>query len=239
MSPSSRHGFQQDHQKTQELLARYVEIQQTVGGAEMMYPDVASHLALCENCQSLFEDLTTPLTGSNDNLLLTRSMVMSYLANGPSAHEVAAQPPLDLVFRQEIILRLERALPAVEASSERNGEAAGDAEPPGAGHLLFYDTLSVGKLDLVVIFTLHGGSQAGCFRIEGVVSPEQPSLRLKAQMTHPSGVLEAEVEVNRMLFREVSLDPAVSSVMVILEGHSRWRPRRQPARKSSGTRSGV
>jgi hypothetical protein len=239
MSPGALHGFQHDHQKTQELLARFVEIQQTAGGAELMYPDVAAHLSLCETCRSLFEDLTTPLASSDDSPPLSRSVVMSYLAGGPPAHELAAQPPLDLVFRQEIILRLEHALPAVEASAERNGEPGGDVETPATGYLLFYDTLSIGKLDLVMIFTLHGGSRAGFYRIEGVISPEQPSLRLKARLAYSTGALEADVEANRLLFGEVPLDPGVSSVTVTLEGLSRWRARRQPARNSSGTRSGV
>ena len=239
MPLSSRHAFQLDHQKTQELLARYVEIQQTAGRAELMYPDVAAHLVLCETCRSLFEDLNTPLAGPRDSSPSSRGVIMSQLAAGPLGREAAAQPPLDLIFREEIILRLERALSAPGASPWRNGELAGRPEAPAAGFLLFYDTLSVGKLDLVVIFTLHPGSEPGCCRIEGIVSPEQPALRLKARLAYPTGDLDAEVEANRLSFGSIPFEPVVSRVTVTLEGYSRWRPGRQPARKSSGISSGV
>ncbi len=239
MPLGSRHTFQLDHQKTQELLARYVEIQQTAGRADLMYPDVAAHLEVCENCRSLFEDLNMPPAGAGIGSPESRSIVMSQLASGLPDRDAVAQPPLNLVFREEVILRLEHALSALGGSAERDGKPDNRPAVPAAGYLLFYDTVSVGKQDLVVIFTLHPGGGPGRGRIEGIVSPEQPALRLKARLAHPDGILDAEVEANRLSFEGIPLEPAVSRVVVTLEGYTRWRPGRQPARKSSGTRSGV
>ena len=220
-APGSGHRssqLQNIHERTQDLLSRYVEIQQTSGNAAAMYPDIAAHLEECRLCCELYADLSVAVETE------ARQSVADLRALGhPASRYLAAVPqtPVDMLSREEIILRVGHVLPAME-------------EPePAAGYLLFYDALHVGKLNLVAIFTLHRSDQPGLYRIEGAVSPEQPAVRYKAILWHEAGALEASVEGSHLVFDRVSIGPETSRLVMTLAVHSRWRPTGQHHEVSS------
>jgi hypothetical protein len=209
--------FQRDHEKAQELLGRFVEIELTSGSAASMYPDIAAHLTICESCRSLREDLEAP-SGTSGSA--SRSLAMETLAGSSQTHAPIPQTPLDLLSRKEIILRVRHIL-----SAPGSDENAAGTEIPAAGYLLFYDTLRVGKADLVVMFTLYAGSVPGLYRIEGVVSPDQPEVRYKALMRH-SAYQEAQVDGSHLIFDDIPLGPESEHLIVTLGIHTRWQPAR-------------
>lgn len=206
---------QLDHEKAQEVMGRYVEIEQTSGGAETMYPDVAAHLGTCSVCRALHDDLAVSPAAPDSDRPALNSVAIEALA-GSSQRSPITQTPLDMLSREEIILRVGHVLAAP-------GQSAVDLEIPAAGYLLFYDTLRVGKLDLVVMFTLHHGDRPGLYRIEGVISPEQPAVRYKAVLWHSARPLEARVEGSDLVFEDVPLGPETGQVVVTLAVHARWR----------------
>jgi hypothetical protein len=214
MLPDSRYQslqYQLDHEKTQELLSRYVEIQQAYGGAETRYPDVAAHLEVCPVCRALREDLVAPAAAPDNSQPSSHSVVMETIAGGPPARSPIAQTPLDILSREEVVLRVRHVL-----------DAEGNSRP-AAGYLLFYDTLTVGKLDLVMMFTLHHSEQPGLYCIRGIISPEQPAVRYKAVLWHSAGPVDAQVEGDRLSFDHLSLGPDTGQLAVTLAVHARWR----------------
>jgi hypothetical protein len=210
--------YQRDHEKAQELLSRFVEIERTSGNAASMYPDIAAHLAVCSICYSLYEDLQSP-SGDPAGQPFSQSAAIEGLEGSAHAHGPIPQTPLDLLSRAEIILRVRHILAGL------GDENAAGFEIPAAGYLLFYDTLRVGKADLVVMFTLHSGSTPGLYRIEGVITPEQPDVRYKALLRHASWQ-EAVVDGNHLLFDEVPLGTESDHMVVTLGVHTRWKPGR-------------
>jgi len=201
--------LQNIHERTQDLLSRYVEVQQASGDAAGMYPDIAAHLQDCQLCRELYADLASTVEPVGGQLIVgsqTRADVTGRRL--PSV----PQTPVDMLSREEIILRVGHALTAMEQAE------------PAAGCLLFYDTLHVGKLNLVATFTLHRCDQAGLYRIEGMISPEQPAVRYKAVLWHMSGAREARIDGSHLMFDEISIDPETSRMIVTLAIHSRWRP---------------
>lgn len=214
-APGSRQQssqLQNIHERTQDLLSRYVEIEQTSGNAAAMYPDIAIHLEECRLCRGLHADLSA-----------APDLAAVWPALNPQVRELhrgdylpaVPQTPVDMLSREEIILRVGQALAAMEESE------------PAAGHLLFYDALHVNKLNLMATFTLHHSDHPGLYRIEGVVSPEQPAVRYKAVLWHESGPREARVEGACLTFDQVSIDPETSRMVVTLAVHSRWHPSAQ------------
>lgn len=192
-------------------MSRYVEIQQASGDAEAMYPDIAAHLAECPVCHGLHADLLAVVTEPQDILSGPDSTALSQLAAAPPPAAIP-QTPVDMLSREEITLRISHVL-----------EAVGQDEP-AAGFLLFYDTLHVSQLNLVAIFTLHRSDRPGLYRIEGVISPEQPAVRYKAVLWQDGSPHDAHIDGARLTFDSIALGPQTGHLTVTLAVHSRWRP---------------
>ena len=202
--------FERDHQRTQNLLSRYMEIRQTSGDAEVMYPDIAAHLQVCRVCRGLYDDLSAVESEPQDDQVSLRSMVLNQLAYDPPLPAIP-QTPVDMLSREEIVLRVGHVISEAED------------DDPAAGHLLFYDTLLVGKLNLVALFTLHRSDNPGLFRIEGVITPEQPAVRYKAVLWQGKSTLEAHAEGGHLTFDAVSIAPETAQLFVTLAVHTRWQ----------------
>ena len=194
------------------MLGRYVEIQQLSGDAETMYPDIAAHLEVCPVCNGLHADLAASADEPDRERFASRLVALDQLVSDLPITAIP-QTPVDMLSREEIVLRVSHVR-----------SAAGN-DDPAAGYLLFYDTLHVGKLNLVAIFTLHRSDHPGLYRVEGVISPEQPALRYKAVLWQETGPLEAHIEGTRLIFDDVSIGPETNRLIVTLAVHSRWRPR--------------
>lgn len=211
--PSTSHlhslKFLIDHEKTQELIGRYVEILHSEGNAEAMYPDVADHLSVCRDCRSMFDDLSASLSAQDDSETSLRQSILDRFAGIVPSRSPINETPLTLAFREDVLLRIAHALPEVEF--------------PPSGLLLFYDTLAVENLEVMALFTLHREEQPGYYHVEGIIYPEQAPFRFRASLEYPSGKTEARIEDNHLVFDPVPLDVDAGHLTVALEGYTRWQ----------------
>jgi hypothetical protein len=226
MSRLKREGvvqFRYEHHQTQELLGRYAEIEILRGGAALTYPEVAAHLERCELCRSQLADLKSFLNEHPHGAQSSRAAALRGLASGSQGRAAPSVPPLDLLFSVNFILPIDQVLASAIGHADPYDRSAASAAIDFKGVLLYYDMLRIGKIALVVLFTLFRDQASGRFRIEGIITPDQAPFHYKAQLKLAHQSHAAEVRANRLEFHHLALSPDVKEATVLLEGFARWR----------------
>ncbi|MBN1431022.1 MAG: hypothetical protein JXB07_21815 [Anaerolineae bacterium] len=187
------------HWLTQELLARYSDLERAGVDASQIYPNVAEHLKQCEICRAVLEELVSACPECQP-------------PNREGEHQEAQS-----AARVQLVIPLTGMLDSQQADMSFWASQRSTAFRSG-GRLLYYDTVPLSTQQLVVKFTLYLAEKPGHYLFEGELYGSNLPTTLGACLYISSGVCyyANNIRQDKLTFEDIPLDESVESVEIIL-----------------------